>query len=300
MLRILSMVAVVGLLTGPARAGDQQTYKIKVKKSTEGTVERVEKGEDSTTTVKITDNQGKLVKEEGGKDGHRYVYTETILERKELAKKATRLKRLYEKASVTDKGETTKLPYEGKTVLIEKKGEKYVFRIEGGEELTGDDAKYLDKEFNKRSNVDSEQLEQLLLPRKAVKVDEEWMVDPAALAKTFREMGYLLDPEKTTAAGKLTRAYKKDGRQFGVLVYRLRLGVKSMGEKGKLLAMQPGSMMTLDLTIDACIDGSSTTGNVTTAGGMQVEALLPSPDQPMFRMSVNVKGKTTGKTVEQK
>ena len=40
MLRIVSLAVAFGLLTAPARAGDQQTYKINIKKAGEGTVAR--------------------------------------------------------------------------------------------------------------------------------------------------------------------------------------------------------------------------------------------------------------------
>src|SRR4051794_16212271 len=45
MLRTLSLAALLGLLAGPARAGDPQTYTIKLKKAGEGSVSRVDKSE---------------------------------------------------------------------------------------------------------------------------------------------------------------------------------------------------------------------------------------------------------------
>jgi hypothetical protein len=298
MLRILSLAAVVGLLAGPARAGDQQTYTIKIKKPAQGTVTRVDKAESGTQKVKAVDNDGNVLQEKDEKTGDRYLYTQTILE-KPAGKKATRLKRQYEKATVTEEGEQRKLPYEGKTVLIEKKGDKYIFRIEGGEELTGDDAKHLDKEFNKKEAISDEELEKLLLPGKAVRLNEEWKIPAAQLARGFAGEGLEIDAAKSTATGKLTRAYKKDGRQFGVLVYQLKLAVKSTTAEGKKVQFQPESRAEVEVRADACIDGSSATGKATITTSSNMLALLPSPDQPKARVTVTVRSKATDSTVEQ-
>src|SRR4051812_32802323 len=98
MLRILSLAAAFGLLTAAARAGEQQSYTIKLKKPGKGTVERVVKTEDMTTKVKLADDNGNVMQDKEEKTGHHYVYTLTVLEKKAGAKKPTRLKRKYEKA----------------------------------------------------------------------------------------------------------------------------------------------------------------------------------------------------------
>jgi hypothetical protein len=297
MIRILSVVAVCGLLAGPALGAGEPTYTIKIKKAAAGQTEHVDKMEQSTERLKIVDNNGNAVKEEDKKTGHHYVYQQTILEKKPGAMKATRLKRKYEKASVTQGGETTRLRYEGKNILIEKKGDHYVFLLEGDEQLTGEDAKQLDKEFNKKTDITEAELEKLVLPPGPVKVNESWKVDPAPLTKVLE--GMELNLEKTTATAKLTRAYRKDRRQFGVIVLQLNLVPKGMNKDGMTFAFQPNSKITLHVTIDGCIDGSSTTASMSFTGDMAIEALLPSPDQPMFRLSASSKGKGVSKTVEQ-
>jgi len=298
MLRTLSLAALLGLLAGPARAGDPQTYTIKLKKAGEGSVSRVDKSESGTRTIKATDNDGNVLQDKEEKTGKHYVYTATILE-KPAGKKATRLKRQYQKARVIEDGEERKLPYEGKTVLIEKKGERYVFRIEGGEELTGDDARRLDREFNKKEEISDEELEKAMLPGKAVRLNEEWKIPAAILAKAFGGEGLTLDAEKSTASGKLVKAYKKDGRQFGVLVYRMKLEVKSATDDGKKIQFQPGSLLEMEVRGDACIDGSSSTGLGTITARSRVEALVPTPDMPKGRVTVTVRSKGVDNTVEQ-
>jgi hypothetical protein len=297
MIRNLGVVAVCGLLAGQVLGAGEPTYTIKIKKSAAGLTERVDKTEQSTEHFKIVDNNGNDLKEETKKTGHHYVYRQTVLEKKAGDAKPTRLKRQYEKATVTEGGATTKLRYEGKMVLIEKKGDRYIFRLEGDEELTGEDAKQLDKEFNKKTDLNEAELEKLVLPPGPVKVNGSWKVDPAPLTKILEGMELNLD--KTTVTAKLTRVYRKDRRQFGVIVLQLNLVPKGMSKDGMTLAFQPNSRIMMQVTIDGCIDGSSTTATMSFTGDMAIEALLPSPDQPMFRLSANSKGNGVRKTVEQ-
>jgi hypothetical protein len=300
MLRILSVAVVFGLVVGPAWGQADKAYPIKIKRLAKGESELVDKTEMSTQTIKIEDNNQNLLKEQKEKKGRTSVYRQTILERVG-DKKATKLTRKYEKATVTADGETTKLPYEGKTVLIEKKGDRYEFRIEGDEELTGEAAKELNEEFNKKGELDDKALEKLLLPGKAVKVGEEWKIDVAAVSKAFQEEGSLeVVPEKTKGTGKLLRVYNKGQRQFGVIRLHLDLTLKSVTHDGNKVILQADkSKMEMEFTVDACIDGSSATASGTWRVSGNIEALLPSPDQPMARLHVIIRADGKGKNVEQ-
>src|SRR5262249_15115622 len=129
---------------------------------------------------KVIDAEGGAKEEKKDKVTVR-AYRETVLEKAE-GKKATKLRREYEKARVKEKGKERTLPYEGKTVLIEKKGDKYEFEIEGGKPLTGKDAEELEKEFNEHT-IDAAKLDKLMLPPKPVAVGESWKIDAAAVVK---------------------------------------------------------------------------------------------------------------------
>ena len=74
MLRILSLAVVAGLLTRPAGAGDQQTYKIKIKRAGEGVTQREEKTDDSITKLTITDLNGNVLQEKDEKKVRREVF----------------------------------------------------------------------------------------------------------------------------------------------------------------------------------------------------------------------------------
>ncbi|HYT92017.1 MAG TPA: hypothetical protein VEL76_25100 [Gemmataceae bacterium] len=300
MIRSLRLIAVVGLLAGPVAVQAQEAFTIKIKKAAEGETTRAEKKEQGTEQTKIADNNGNLLKEEAKKHSKHAVYKETVLEKKASQPRPVRLKRQYETATVTENGEKKTLPYQGKTVLIEKKGERYTFKIEGGEELTGEDAKLLNEEFNKKGKFDEDTFEKLFLPGKAVKVGETWKLDTQVIVKALREEGKMeLDADKLKATGSLTKAYKKDGKQFGVIVLRIEVAPKAFGDGGMIIPLQPGAKLSIEATVDTCIDGTSSTGTGTFNLAIAAEALLPDANNPMFRLNVNVKAGGTYQNTEQ-
>src|SRR5207302_10305241 len=109
-------------------------------------------------------------------------YKEEIVE-KEKGKKATKLRRVYDKAVSTEEGKDKDLPYSGKTLLIEKKGGKYTFQIEGGDALSDKQVPNLAEEFARQQ--DEEQLQEQFLPKKAVAVNDGWEIDKDALKTLF-------------------------------------------------------------------------------------------------------------------
>src|SRR5262249_14419819 len=244
------------------------------------------KTEQSAQQIKI-DKDGNVLKEKEEKHGHTCAYRETVLEKKAGAKKAARLKRHYDKAVVTSDGELQTLPYEGKTVLIEQKGWRDALRVEGGREIKGPDAKFLDEEFNKKKAGGGD-FEKLLLPGKAVKVGESWKIDPALVNKGLQAgSGMELDPDKTSATAKMEQGYREDGRQIGAMTLGLEVTPGALKNAGQTVRVQPGAKMVLEMTLDACIDGSQAVGDGTLALTITAEALLPDPDQPMFTLTVN-------------
>jgi hypothetical protein len=301
MIRILSLAAVAGLLAGPVRAGDQQTYTIKLKKYAEVKNYRIETIDDGTQGLQAEDLKGNIAQKKDDKIGDHYAYRQTILELKPGAARATRLRRQYEKARVVRKGETVKLPYEGKTVLIEKKGDKYTFRIEGGDEITGADAEDLDITFN-RDTPEGLTVEEAVLPRKPVRVNEPWQIDLAALRKALRREGGLeldTDPNTTKITGKLTRVYEKDGRRFGVMVYRIKSRVKGMVKGAEQIKAEPSSLMDVEVKLDACIDGSARIRDERTNGTLRLSVVGPDPAEPQRRMIFDFRMKQSKKIAEQ-
>jgi hypothetical protein len=182
------------------------------------------------------------------------VYIDDVIENPGDAKLPTKLKRTFEKAVVGRDGKDAALPIEGKTVLIEKKGDKYTFTVDG-KPVEGESLRVLEGYF-RGPNVDPRQL---LLPGEKVKPGDTWKVDAAKLAKLFGEAsgGFTIDPQKTKAGGTLVRTSKQDGRQLGVIELRV---------EGPIVGLKPqdttikGGKLTLAVTGSGCIDGTVPVG----------------------------------------
>jgi hypothetical protein len=241
------LLAVGGLLGTPAGVWAEDAYTIKIKKGGKGDTRQVDGRDAEETTFKVEGPDGKVLENKEEKKASTQAYRETILERPDADKKATRLRRHYTRARVQTGGAERTLPYEGKTVLIEKKGGKYHFTVEGGGELTGRDAEKLDKEFAKHDSGDL--LEQALLPRKAVRVNETWKIDPKPLLEDMAPLE--ADEGKVAGTGKLLRAYRKDGKQFGVLEFRVEVPLKGTFRAGDdKVQVQPGSKVVFAMNAD--------------------------------------------------
>jgi hypothetical protein len=270
----------------------QQPLTLKFARPKQGDTVLVEKVDKTDSKNTIVDKADKVLKElEDRKSVGNFVYRETVLEKPAGATKATKVKRQYLKAEETVNGKAATMSYQGKTVLIEKKGEKYEFRIEGGAELTGAEATKFNNEFNKKGGPTSEDLFALLGEGKSVMVGETWKVDLKALEKMFGgESPIHLDPS-SKATATLVKAYRKGSSQFGVLKVDLVLVLKSFTEKGKEFPVEPGSKITALIEVDTAIDGSADVGVATVRGGAHFAIRLP--DMPDLRFVVATSGDTT-------
>jgi hypothetical protein len=243
-------------LAFPAPARDDATYEIKLKKEAAG---------DHTKTVSTDAGDVRFRLEvmgqeldKGEKKTVRQTFTEEILEKPAGTKKPTKLKRTYDVAGKTTDGKKKTEVYEGRTVVIEKKGDKYVFTADG-KELTGDDAEELEAEFNKHDDIPLD--DEDLMPDKPVAVGGTWTVDPKKLAAAFEQGGpFALDAARTKATGKLVKVYDKAGKRFGVIELTMTLAVKELKIDNQELPMKPGSKVTATTTYDLCIDGSAHSG----------------------------------------
>ncbi len=304
------LVAAVPLLATAAPVRVEDAYTIKVKRSGKGDVTTQDKEETETSHFKLEGPDGKVLKDDKKEQTTTMAYKETILE-KAKGKKATKIRRAYTKAILKtiegDKTTETTLPYQGKTVLIEKKDGKYHFTIEDGEELTGEDAEQLNKSFNKDGDdSDNEEIEKALFPKKPIRVDESWKLDSAALLKAFEKDSKTptLDKEKMNGTGKLLKAYKKDGKQFGVLDFRINLPLKGNFPLGKdqTAALQAGSKMNIHIEVDTCIDGAVSDGVGDVAMESDINAVFKGPDGKDYKMMIRSthKEKSTEKELTKK
>jgi hypothetical protein len=307
MIRAVRYLLIVGLLAVPAALwADDEAYTIKVKKGAKGSVTQVDKEDTEEAKVKIEGPDGKVLKDDTTKTVTKQAYKETVLEKPDPDKKATRLEREYTTAVQTAGDKEQTAPYQGKKVVIEKKDGKYHFLVDD-KELTGKDVALLNKSFNGGGADDSEQLEKLIFPQKPVKVGETWKIDAEALAKNFQKgAGQLpIDAAKVSATGKLLKAYKKDGKQFGVLDIHIELPLKGdlpLGPGGAKAALQAGSQMTLKIKADTCIDGTASDAVAEQSMEMKLDGVIKGPDGKDYKLIIRstAKGKDTEKDVSKK
>jgi hypothetical protein len=253
----MGLILLVGLTAGPAWQNDQDAFTITLKDAAQGDTIRVEKKSSERSTVKITDSQGNSLKNKEDSKTQTMVYRETLLQKRPGERKASKLRRHYEKASAKTGDDSRALPYEEKNVLIEKKRDHYVFQIEGGEELTGQDAEELDREFNKQGEGASPDINKIMLPRKPVRVGESWTFPTEVLVRDLEKSAPMeFDAAGAKGSARLTRVYDRDGRRFGVIEYRFALPLKAFKTGADRAPIEEGASMVLTASVDGCIDGS--------------------------------------------
>lgn len=250
--RAVFLLTLAGAMTaGPAAA--QEKYTIKLKELSAGETWKVDMEQTASFKVKETIEKEKEPRIITGANSLHDVFIETILEKPAGAKAATKAKRVYQQAlreSTDVNAKEKQRPYHGKTVLIEKKGDKYEFRIEGGSVVENDPALLGDFEQDRQQN------KKLFVPPGPVAVKDSWKADPALflgdLAKTSD-----LKVAKAEGTATLVKVYKKEGRLYGIIEANVVLEFTAKSRDDK-----PGQGTTTDskahlqLTFDGCIDGS--------------------------------------------
>jgi hypothetical protein len=292
MKRFLSLAALVCVVAwaAAAPAPSPDTVTIKLRENTEGDVIQVEKTEGGTLVTKI--NLQGMATEDSRKVGEMSSFKETIV-KVDGKKKPLKIEREYARAEKIEGGNATKLPYDGKTVVIEQIDGNYTFKIKGGEELTGADAASLNSEFNKQHN---DSIDRLLMPKNAVKVGDEWKIDMKEVARQFGGGNEVeLDGEKATGSGKLLKVYTKDGKQFGEIQIKLEMPIKSIGQAPASFEAGQGSKMTLTGTLDACIDGTSHAGTMKAKVKVNLSAM---PMGTSIEVAADIDSTTTQKDVK--
>ncbi len=250
---ILASSFAVGLLAAGSAGAAEESYTIKFYKSKKGDKSEYESSGTTKNTVSLTGTAKDI--DENTVESKKETYREEILEKKAGDKRATKLTRDYSVSEKTAKGATTKNAYAGKSVLIEKKGDLYGFSI-AGKSLTKEEAPKLFESFNKS---DDDFQNEDFLPKDPVKVGETWKVSAEMMAKFFKkdDGGWLkTDPTQSSITGKLIKAYKKDGAQFGVLELTITVGMSEITLGKSAVKANAGSKMIMKSTTDTCIDGT--------------------------------------------
>lgn len=228
----------------PAPSGT--AYTIKVREPQRGDKLLVTETMKDTSTITIAGKADPKTEQES------WEYTETILDMPVGAHKPTKATREYKTAKSNDgAGVMRDLSFAGKTVLLEQKGNKYSFTV-NGRALPDADSRQLTREFRKVAKSNKSEL-QYFLPKGAVKLNEPWALDRETMAQWASEDDVTPDLDASSVTGKLTKVYSKDGKQWGTMEFSLKLVVKSLGADAPPLS---GSMTGV-FVVDCPIDGSS-------------------------------------------
>ena len=234
-------VLVAMLAVGALVRGQDETYTIKLKEHAgKGQALKVTDRYTGTSHFKITDPDGKVIRDQKEPDVSETVYTEKVLE--EGGKRPRKISRVYGKATQTKGNKTTEKPYSGRTLLFQLKEGKYEGSAEGKPEVPSKDLTRMAEDLSEETAKT-----QALLPKKAVKVGESWALGGKEVARILGG-GFPIDPAKSRGKGKLVKAYRKDGKQFGVLEFRLDVVGKSTDEDR--------SSGVVSVVYDTPIDGS--------------------------------------------
>jgi hypothetical protein len=247
------VLAAVVLMLVPLTASAQE-YVIKVKRPGLGDRSQVKSSGNSETEFKLVDSNGNAVMDKKETKTVKFVFLETGLERAATGDDLVHVKRQYEHAERKVDGARQTLPYQGKTLNIQKKNGTWVFEIEGDDVIYGKEAEELTEEFVKGGAT--KLVNDAFLPRKAVKVDDTWKLDVAPLARDFGKDGKIeVDETKAKGSGKLLKVYQKNGKQFGVFELTIEVPVTALVNDGNKTPTKEGKI-TIKVERDGCIDGT--------------------------------------------
>ena len=285
-----------GLAWFRSAAAPIATYEIKLRKDMVGDKGLIIKEESASKTTVVKDPDGKVILDTNEKTVESYKYSVEILER-DGKKPPTRLRRTYDKAQISKDGTTTTLAYEGKTILIEKKGPRFSFSFEPGRNLTAEEATELSKEFDKpEDRIDPDTV---FLPSKAVAAGETWKIDMENCLKYLGAEKSGFDLAKSSGSGKLVKAYRKDGKTFGVMEVKMDLAMAALGEGAQKIVLKEGAKMSVALDLDVCIDGTANAGTMKGTITLKGSGAIKGPDGKEFTVDLDVTSRMTERQDQQ-
>jgi len=265
MQRFLTAGLAVGLVVALVR-GQDGPVTIKIRQQEVG--DAVKQTETSSFSLKTTITGLGKPQERSEATTHKFVARQEVLDKAADAKSPTKWKWTLLAVEQTPEDKVKDAGLIGKPLVIEKKGDKLVGTFADGKPLSEEQERFFDA--HQRMDADEKSFHAQVFPKKPVTVGEAWTADVAELGKSFDTAE--IDLKKSSATGKLTKVYKKDGLTFGVLEFKVQLVLTKLRTvpKGQL---KDGSMVLIDATYDLCIDGTSTAGTIASTVKVEMDAI---------------------------
>jgi hypothetical protein len=245
---LLFFVVSGGLLLA---AQTEEMYTLKAKSPTQGTTTKVEQKISLSQLFTITPANGRKG-EQGMKMLEQNTYTETALEVPANAPRATKFKRQYTRAEVSKNDQPLAVGYHGKTLVFEKKDDKYAFSLEGEGALTIEDRERLDRALNRSQVVITNHL---FMPKQPVKVGDTWLAPLDVLIKDATATGLKIDAQASSGQVKLVKIFEQDKLPCAQLAITIKFALLELADK-QTLKFQPGAELNVQLTVDIVRDGS--------------------------------------------
>ena len=285
MRHFFTVVAAGALFLSAGRLHADDAVTIQRRDVAAGDVSLVQKTETTTVVMKVCEPGGKALVDRKQVTVVTASFRETVLVCD--AKGPTKLERAYDKAQLTTDGQTTTLPYQGKTVLIEKHKGFYQFTMDGNK-LTNSEAEPLVKEFSVGCDAKAD-LERAVATKVHVKLNDSWKLDLAPFIKDTINGGEMeLDAERTKGTATLLKVYSAEGKPFAEVKAALTLPLRSLGKGVLKVVTQDGSVATVDLSLQGCIDGSCNTATIKSVTKVDAKTSLSLPDGSKAPMTLSV------------
>jgi len=247
MLKHALAVVVAAALVGAGRGED---YTLKFKSSPEKGQTFVVKDKDTSNSDTKVEVNGMTIPETK-KEVKDVEYELRVV--KPGDKKPEEFTRTYTKATKSEGNKSTKLPYDGRTLVFTLNKDAYKVSAEGTPAIGEKELAALAKEAK-----DPNDLDEILDPGKPVKVGDTWNPDKKKLEGFFgKESLGTLDLDKSKISSKLVKVYDKDKHKWGTLELTMEVVIKELSGAGAALKFSEPAVVKLSMTIDRPIDGSS-------------------------------------------
>lgn len=231
-------------------------------------------------------------REEVWKEWQEFAYTEEVLAVPAAGGLPTKARRVYTTAVERRAGKqgvyaVHEYEFANKVVLIEKQEGTYGYRLEGGGPITGSEARWFRHAYEPRASIPLRRL----IPDRLIEPGKAWVLDREVIDDTARSSRLTIDAERSIGSGLLLNAYRRDGRRFGAFAFHHKLIPTEHAGK----TLRPGSTEVVDISWDACIDG--TTNEYTQTIRVRRDHRLPIElDRPGAVPDREVVGMTTKRT----